>query len=226
VIVVIEGIDGCGKTTVVKRLVETLSAQGTQARAMAFPDRSTPTGRVIDGYLRDPERFTGLDAYAHQALQTVNRLEKLDELLDDDWVTVLSRYTQSSFVYGKLDGLGLDWLGSINVAFPMAELNILLRVDAEVGYRRMLARGVTADQYERRGVTWFTDCARAYDALWAVASEVVASSGTAWLALEADRTPEELAAAVAQVLRKLFRCHCGHYHNQRRSPCQASKSAS
>lgn len=195
-IVAIEGIDGCGKTSVVAAVVRELTRRQTQrlVRSFAFPDRQSVTGMVIDAHLRSSVGEPGwLDPYSHQALQVVNRLERLPELKDDLFINVLSRYTPSAHVYGRLDGCAPEWLARVTAGIPPADLNVLLVVDPSTAFHRMQARGVTSDVYERRGVDWFRRCAEEYEALWARGHRFEPSQ---WFHLTAALDPPEDLAKI------------------------------
>ena len=49
---VLEGLDRSGKSTQVKRLVESLESRGVLVSEIRFPDRSTAIGKIIDSYLK------------------------------------------------------------------------------------------------------------------------------------------------------------------------------
>ena len=227
-IIVVEGIDGSGKTSVVTALTEQLRAtylpSTRTVEQLAFPYRHSPTGRVIDRYLRCPTQMTGIDAYAHQALQVVNRLEQLQWLADPARLNVLSRYTPSAMVYGGLDGCDADWLAQVTAALPLPDLCVLLTCEPELALSRMRGRGVTSDQYERRGIEWFRAAAQAYDRLWDANDTMrgLDAEGTVWLRLrpDGDDTPARVAAQIKSVFLGTFTCSCGRYHNAARTPCR------
>lgn len=218
-ILAVEGIDGCGKTSVVAAVINELTQRhGYRARRLAFPDRETVTGRVLDAHLRATVGAPGwLDPYTHQALQVVNRCERLPELRDETWINVLSRYTPSAFVYGRLDGCERQWLERVTSALPPADLNVLLAVRPAVAWQRMHERGVTSDAYERRGVTWFEEAAECYEGLWI--SSAAAEGYPRWVILEAShKTPHELAEVIVNAFLTMFDCPCGKLHNAAKTP--------
>lgn len=195
-IVAIEGIDGCGKTSVVAAVVRALNRRQTArlVRPLAFPNRQTYVGQVIDAHLKATVGAPGwLDPYTHQALQVVNRLERLPELKDDMFINVCSRYTPSAFVYGRLDGCAPEWLSRVTGGLPPADLNVLLAVDPETAFKRMTERGPGADAYERKGLDWFCRCAEEYEALWTRAQRF----GSGWVRIDVRSfTSEEIAETV------------------------------
>eukprot|EP00339_Tiarina_fusa_P007103 CAMPEP_0117071170 /NCGR_PEP_ID=MMETSP0472-20121206/50006_1 /TAXON_ID=693140 ORGANISM="Tiarina fusus, Strain LIS" /NCGR_SAMPLE_ID=MMETSP0472 /ASSEMBLY_ACC=CAM_ASM_000603 /LENGTH=88 /DNA_ID=CAMNT_0004794583 /DNA_START=8 /DNA_END=270 /DNA_ORIENTATION=+ len=70
--IVFEGVDRCGKTTQVGLLVKHLVQLGIAAIAMRFPDRTTPSGILINQYLQSK---SDLDDRAIHLLFSANRWE-------------------------------------------------------------------------------------------------------------------------------------------------------
>ena len=84
--IVLEGLDRCGKSTQVDRLVAHLNSNGRQARLQKFPgwsfvsatsyaesaDRTTAIGKMIDSYLQSKSE---LDDRAIHLLFSANRWE-------------------------------------------------------------------------------------------------------------------------------------------------------
>lgn len=154
-LVVIEGPNGVGKTTV----VEALTKRFSETRVVAFPNDSTLTGPLIRSYLREEWELTGRykrksveEAMVFQCLQVVNRLELLPVLVfgrdREDVVMMLPRYWQSGWVYGQLDGLPAKWLSHIHQCLPQAQLNILLSAPLQVCAQRRQERDGDLDRYE------------------------------------------------------------------------------
>jgi dTMP kinase len=159
VLIVVEGVDGSGKTTASKALAARLGVDW-----QCFPDRTTPIGKVIDGYLKHEwaagfdnlatdEEDEHLNALVFQGLQFANRLEHLDRLRQTPHRSlVLDRYWQSGYAYGKLDGLDGDYLIRASQNLPQATLNILLDLPPLESAKRMKARGAPPEHYENEGV--------------------------------------------------------------------------
>lgn len=141
-LIVLEGIDGCGKDYVAERLPWC---------SMNFPARETPTGKSIDHQLKN-----GItDPMAFQCLQIMNRVEHLVSLKtcagNPAEHLVLVRYWQSGFVYGHMDGIPQTWLFEMQKrVVPEADLNILLDVDPlEAACRRKQREG-SSEFYETK----------------------------------------------------------------------------
>jgi thymidylate kinase len=157
-LLVFEWPDFSGKTTVSKEMARRLGAEWK-----CFPDRTTPIGGLIDGYLKrmwrvQPEGMLPgpvaeelLNPLVFQGLQFANRLEHLDRLRQarEGRALVLDRYWQSGFAYGKLDGLDGEWLIQASQNFPQATLNILLDAPLPLLLERRAIRGGELERYDR-----------------------------------------------------------------------------
>ena len=74
-LIVFEGCDRSGKTTVCKKLVDNFNKKEKEsAKFMRFPDRSTEIGSAIDGYLRGQKEH---DDHVIHLLFSANRWEKV-----------------------------------------------------------------------------------------------------------------------------------------------------
>lgn len=108
-----EGLDGCGKTTQLKKLAESLRRQGIAVVATREPG-GTVIGEKIRGVLLD-SRTQGLSPLAELALMFASRSQQIHEVIEPalkagKWV-LCDRFTDSSEAY---QGGGRQ-LGSQNV---------------------------------------------------------------------------------------------------------------
>ena len=87
-----EGIDHSGKSTQARRVAERLAAEPGCAgvRVVTFPDRTSPTGVLINGYLTDKSKT--LDDHVVHLLYAANRWEKM---------FVFSFFLPNTFVHSK-----------------------------------------------------------------------------------------------------------------------------
>lgn len=98
-LIVVEGLDRAGKSSVVLPLVRSL-----RARHYAFPDRTTASGRLLDSHLRG-ERVLGAGP-AHLAF-ALNRRERAGEILAalrSGTHVVIERYAYSGVAYTAATG--------------------------------------------------------------------------------------------------------------------------
>lgn len=128
---VIEGADGCGKTTQVKLLCEKLEQMGLGSVEMSFPRYQTAVGRVISQNLLG--NVTGgpddVKDIVLQALNTYDKYEAAEDIRDHLRLgrnVVSSRWWQSAVAYGSSAGINIDSLMKAHTLLPRADLNILL----------------------------------------------------------------------------------------------------
>ncbi|KAL2529098.1 dTMP kinase [Forsythia ovata] len=72
-LIVLEGLDRCGKTSQSSRLVSYLESLGHAVESWRFPDRTTNVGQMISSYLANKSH---LDDRAVHLLFSANRWEK------------------------------------------------------------------------------------------------------------------------------------------------------
>lgn len=216
-IIVIEGGDGCGKSTIGKAVAELLDCP-----LIEFPDDKGYTGSMIRDYLgkrwliddhdSDSEgrlkqgNKQHMEALAFQSLQIANRMERMEEIKRADNI-VLVRYWQSGVVYGTLDGLDRDWLINVHKPMVQADLNILLDVTAETSLERQKSRGEEQERYE--GAFAFTKKVNdSYRELWEDYSSQW-SHISPWQMIDANKSHKQVEGDVfkciiSQLNRKIF----------------------
>lgn len=72
-LIVLEGLDRCGKTSQCSRLLSSLEKSGHAVESWRFPDRNTGVGQMISSYLANDSH---LDDRAIHLLFSANRWEK------------------------------------------------------------------------------------------------------------------------------------------------------
>ena len=146
-IIVVTGIDGCGKTSVAEQLHAHLVGLGKEVTAAVSPDRSTPTGIAIESYLKLP--MDQRDPVALQALFVTNRIEQLDLFREHagnpNKHLIMSRYWESGLVYGAAEGIPFEWLIQTQTLTPAADFWFFLDISVEESFSRRPDR---RDHYE------------------------------------------------------------------------------
>lgn len=142
--IVFEGLDGSGKTTQSKKLVETGFLGKTEY--IVFPDRSTQIGQIIDSFLKNKTKQN--DQVIH-LLYSANRwetVEKINNLLDNGINIICDRYCYSGIAYTHSKGIDLDWCISPEKGLPKPDLVLFLEIDPEVQSKR---KGFGDEVYEK-----------------------------------------------------------------------------
>ena len=148
----IEGLDGAGTTTQVRRLVEHLNAKGQRAHATREPSDG-PVGKLIREMLTGGHAITGekLSQSTFGLLFAADRLDHLQrevepKLAAGTWV-VSDRYYHSSLAY-QGTGADRDWIGMINARARKPDITLFLKVRPEVAAERRVAAGRTQELFE------------------------------------------------------------------------------
>ncbi len=148
--IVIEGIDGTGKSTQAKRLAEHFTAQGRTVTLSREPTdgpwgtllrNSASTGRL------SPEEE--LETFLKDRRQHVE--EKIAPALAAGHVVILDRYYFSTMAYQGSRGFDPQKIRKNNEAFaPVPDFLLILDLDVEIAHLRIGSRGDTANEFEQR----------------------------------------------------------------------------
>jgi len=149
--IVLEGIDGSGKTTQARALLRRLRRRGHKARFFREPTRGK-WGREIK---RLAVRADSLTPEEELALFVQDRKENvaknLAPALRAGRVVVLDRYYFSTMAYQGAKGIGVERIRRMNEAFAVRpDLVFVLDVDAEAGLARIRGRKSRDELFERR----------------------------------------------------------------------------
>ncbi|MHC4060499.1 MAG: dTMP kinase [Planctomycetota bacterium] len=152
--VVLDGPDGCGKTTQTRLLVQWLRGQGVEVESFREPG-GTAIGEKIRQVLLDPEHIalsTPAEVMLYMAARVQLWAERIAPALKEKKCVVLDRWLCSTCAYqGNAGGFGMDKVIKIAtdcLARPWPDLTIILDVDPKVAASR-LKRDL--DRMERKG---------------------------------------------------------------------------
>ena len=103
-IIVIEGIEGSGKETQSKLLVNTLNKMGIKSIEFSFPMYDTPTGKIFKHYFLSNNNYfnEGIDSLdpelvcLYTAADRKYNINKINQYLDNDYIVIINRYTSSN----------------------------------------------------------------------------------------------------------------------------------
>jgi dTMP kinase len=148
--IVIEGIDGTGKSTQVRRLGEWFEAQGREVVLSREPT-DQPWGKK----LRESAGTGRLSPEDELQYFLNDRRQHVDELikpaLAEGKVVILDRYYFSTMAYQGSRGFDPAEIRRKNEEFaPVPDLLLILDLDVDMALARIGARGDTANEFEKR----------------------------------------------------------------------------
>lgn len=148
-IVVLEGLDGCGKTTQLELVENYLVDNGVTCRAISFPIYSSTSGAMISEYLKGSIPCSGDNgAYAASAMYALDRYISYNTdwrgFYENGGVILAGRYTSSNAIY-QLTKIPpdrhaqfLDWIMDfeyVKLGLPEPDMVLYLDMPIEVSQR-------------------------------------------------------------------------------------------
>jgi dTMP kinase len=135
--IVIEGLDGSGKTTQAKLLAKRLQ-RSRPAMYTAEPSRGKIgtfiRNRILYGEVRPP---TSVEALLFAADRIEHIRNEVQPALEKGTVVVSDRYLYSSLAYQGSAGLSLDWIQTINSQAMKPDIALFIDVDPETVLKRL-----------------------------------------------------------------------------------------
>ncbi len=162
-IIVLEGLDACGKSTQTELLMDNLAKKGLQAGWKRFPGyEETTAGKRIAAYLRgELGDFHQIDPKMIASLYAADRLaqiESVEKLRDENEVVIFDRGVTSNLIYtpargkniGETEALAeyVEKLEYDVFGFPRESLVIFLEASREAREKIHAAKGRTTDLHE------------------------------------------------------------------------------
>lgn len=192
--VVVEGGEGVGKSTQVERVSASLRAQGHEV-VVTYEPGDTKTGAELRRVLLHAD--AALDPRAELLLLLADRAQHVAEVirpaLARGAIVVCDRYAPSTLAYqGIARGLGVDEVERLSrwAADELeADAVIVLDLPDAIAERRVSQH---RDRFERAGAEFHARVRAAY-------RELAAARG--WLLVDADGSPDEVAARVLAAVR-------------------------
>jgi len=175
-LIVLEGIDGSGKSSQYRRLCARMENDGIDYNHIVFPRYDKDSSALIRMYLKGEfgEKPSDVSAYAASTFYAVDRFASYrsdwGKIYENGGLIISDRYTTSNAVHqgSKLGNEQLpeffDWLADleyVKMGLPRPDLVIYLDVDIETSLRRMekrqLSTSTSADIHEK-DVAYLSRC--------------------------------------------------------------------
>lgn len=154
-LIVLDGLDGCGKSTQFERLSERMTREGISTKAISFPNYDDPSAALVKMYLGGEfsQVPNGVNAYAASSFYAVDRYASYKRYWEQPYqqgMNILaSRYVTSNAIHqmGKLPMEQWDdylaWLASYEyeqLELPKPDAVIFLDLPPEVNRALLMQR--------------------------------------------------------------------------------------
>tara|TARA_Y100001968_G_scaffold329999_1_gene380667 strand:- start:1694 stop:2335 length:642 start_codon:yes stop_codon:yes gene_type:complete len=203
--IVLEGIDGCGKTTQIKHLANWLPHSGLMPKESILHITREPGGTELGLGLRElllnvstkesPEPLTELILYAADRAQHISK-KILPAIKKGDWV-LSDRFSGSTIAYQgfgrKLNIEIIKQLEKIAVQDVYPDLTIWLDITIEQSIKRRLNN--SNDRIEAEGKEFLENVADGFSLL---------AKDRSWIKVCADNNQKDISIVIEKEIRKYF----------------------
>lgn len=177
-LIVLEGIDQCGKTTISKLLKNKLEELNLKTIIQTFPDKSTLIGNVINSYLQGNTKLSPQESHL---LYSLNRHEKknfMEEKLYNNYNIICDRYIFSGIAYSLANGL--DYNFCLNTEQYLIKPDLTFYFDISISETNKRRKSLKTDIYETSNFQ--SKVKEAY-------SKIKTND---WIIISSEQTPEEI----------------------------------
>lgn len=177
-LIVLEGIDQCGKTTISKLLKNKLEELNLKTIIQTFPDKSTLIGNVINSYLQGNTKLSPQESHL---LYSLNRHEKksfMEEKLYNNYNIICDRYIFSGIAYSLANGL--DYNFCLNTEQYLIKPDLTFYFDIPISETNKRRKSLKTDIYETSNFQ--SKVKEAYSKI----------KNKDWIIINAEQTPEEI----------------------------------
>jgi dTMP kinase len=198
--IVFEGIDGAGTSTQLKKLSEKI---GNDKLFITAEPTSLSTGvflrRMLKGEFSVDEK-TAAYLFAADRCEHVFGSNGIIEHIRGGKIVVSDRYLFSTLAYQSVSG-GEDLPQLLNSIFPLPQILFYFRINPEISFRRVLARGEKPEIYENTGFLQKT--AALYDKIMKKYNGTALAESMQLVTIDASKPIEETAEIIWSYLKKL-----------------------
>jgi dTMP kinase len=168
-LIVIDGIDGSGKTEQIQRLQEALEFSDFQVSLAKFPDHDSHSGKLIAELLESKEK---LKPEATAILHAVNHTELAGEIKKElalGKIVIVQRYVLANLVHNSMNFLTKEdrvkfykWLDHLEFGIfgiPKPDLNIILDMGETLAHKNIRE---AHKPRENQSVNYLEKCRKIY----------------------------------------------------------------
>ncbi len=146
-LVVLEGIDGAGKTSIAYRLIKELKMNGYDV-IYTYEPYNTLYVKILKNEYRN-YRTAFLDALTYAADRLLHNKIVIEPAIRTGKIIVCDRYYYSSAAYQGAMGAPIEWVLEINKYARKPDIAVYLDIDPELGLKRRQGLSSRFPEYEK-----------------------------------------------------------------------------
>ncbi|WP_457557554.1 dTMP kinase [Candidatus Harpocratesius sp.] len=201
--IVLEGIDGSGKTTIGKMLFSFFQQRDLPVLLTAEPSQGK-IGKIIRENLQDSSIHPAIDALLFAADRIDHGNNEILPALKKGYIVISDRYIDSSLIYQTIQGknlqISIDWVKELNKFCLIPDKIYLLDIDANLSLARRKKQNSTKnEQMEKFEKLAFQQEIR--NAFLKLAREDLTKNHRI---VDASKQPKEILHDILKDLEKLF----------------------
>ncbi len=189
--IVIEGLDGSGKSTQVELLKDYLESLGKEVVVSKEPTKDSSAGIKIREIIEQREKASAEKLQELMAEDREQHLKnKIIPALEKGKYVISDRYYHSSFAYGIANGVDVEYLKKINKDFLKPDIVIYVDTPSDVCLERIAKRGQEFTYFEKK--MWLEKVEGNYKEL----DDLVSVNG--------EQTIEEISNDIQKIIKTLW----------------------
>lgn len=193
--IVLEGIDGCGKGTQVKKLAAHLKGQKTQVKTLSYPDSEGPIGELIYKWLNRKYDFSKEVQSLLYFSDFLKDKEKINKWLKEGKTIISDRYFSSTIVYQCLGGFPLKKSLHVSKLFdlPKPDLIIYIDISSDTSIKRKFGQKGELDRHEA-DAKFQSDLAKSYKKL------IKKQTFAKWVAIDGEKSADKVFTEIKKLI--------------------------
>ena len=196
-----EGGEGCGKTTQIQNLADHIKSITSSTFVVTREPGGIPAAELIRGILVNGDAETWRPA-TEGLLMSAARHEHVEQIirpaLARNQLVISDRFIDSTIVYqGIVGGVSADDIAAMNqisCGDICPDVTIILDIDSQIGLVRAKSRGDGEGRFEAKGHAYHKKVRAGF-------LEIAANAPSRCVVIDANRTPDAIAADIWRVVR-------------------------
>ena len=152
IFIVLDGIDGAGRSTQARKLGEYFKGLGYETVSIHEPTEDSEAGREIRRLLQSKEPSDPMELQKLFVADRADHAHLINKWRDEGKAVIFDRYIYSTIAFGSADAGNEHWneLAEMNASFPRPDIAFIFTLSAEQAMQRIESRGEDKERFEKQ----------------------------------------------------------------------------